>query len=98
VSYHNFVNGTQTGPKCAWTGLGGDTTLGESFADGSERHCPQCDRYFGYVAFPLITESLSDPRAPEEDRMFAEIVQRGVAANDASVDAPDQVRRARPRA
>jgi hypothetical protein len=49
------------------------------FQRWSERHCPNCEHYFSFVAYPSISESLTDPRAPEEDRLFAEVVMQAVA-------------------
>ena len=49
-----------------------------------EFHCPQCDAYFGYVEFPLLQETLMDPRAPETDRAFAQIALRSVAEEQAA--------------
>jgi hypothetical protein len=79
MSWYDYMEAPRTCPKCAWAGFGRDTKMGETFNDGSERHCPQCDHYFGYVAYPLISESLTDPRADNDDRLFAEVVMQGVA-------------------
>ena len=49
--------------ECGWCGLGRDAMSGESFADGMDKHCPSCGERFGYVAFPLVIESISDPPA-----------------------------------
>jgi len=74
--YYDWMNGSLT-CACGWAGLGRETILGDSFGDGAERHCPKCGHYFGYIAYPLLQESRSDPRAPQEDRMFAEIALKG---------------------
>ena len=50
--------------------------MGDSFNDGSERHCPKCFHYFGYVAYPLLRENLTDPMADPLDRLAAEVVFR----------------------
>jgi hypothetical protein len=79
MSWYDWMEARHTCPKCAWAGLGRVTKIGDTFNDGSERHCPECDHYFGFVAYPLITESLTDPRAPRGDRLFAEVVMQAVA-------------------
>ena len=83
--YYDWVNAQQTCPKCGWVGLGGETATGEGFNEGSERHCPDCDHYFGFLAYPLLEESLTDPRAPESDRKFAKIAMRGIKNKDHNI-------------
>ena len=79
MSWYDWMGAQHMCPKCARAGLGRDTKIGDTFNDGSERHCPNCDHYFGFVAYPLISESLTDPRAPEADRLIAEVIMQGVA-------------------
>jgi len=79
LSWYDFMENPRTCPTCAWTGPGSETTMGDAFHDGSERHCPKCGHYFGYWVYPLISESLTDPRAPGEDCLFAEVVMERVA-------------------
>ena len=74
--YYDWMHGSHACP-CGWVGLGRETKLGETFNDGSDRHCPKCDHRFGYIAYPFLEETLSDPRAPREDKLFAEIALRG---------------------
>ena len=74
VTHYDWKSQRQACPACGWTGLGCDTEVGETFSDGADYHCPGCGHRFGYVAYPLLSESLSDPRAPQSDRTFAEIV------------------------
>ena len=76
MNYYDWKHNQQTCGNCKWTGVGEDAKMGDSFDDGAEYHCPKCNHYFGFIAYPLIEESLSDPRADPADRMFAEIVMR----------------------
>ncbi len=76
-NYYDWKSGRQACPKCNWSGPGSEAAIGETFNDGAEYHCPKCDHRFGFIAFPLLTESISDPRAPNSDRAFAEIALRG---------------------
>lgn len=78
--YYDFKNNPQTCPKCGWVGLGTEATMGDSFAEGAEYHCPKCFEYFGYISYPLLKESLTDPRAPHADKLFAQIVEQRVEA------------------
>ena len=82
IGYYDWMNGQQNCPKCGWTGLGSETAMGEGFNEGAEYHCPECDHYFGFIAYPLLEESLSDPRAPDSDKMFAEIVMHRARNKD----------------
>ena len=84
--HYDWKGATHTCSGCGWVGLGSEAAVGETFADGAEYHCPKCKHYFGYVSFPLLSESLTDPRAPETDRLFAEIALRGAKKKD--TDAP----------
>jgi hypothetical protein len=77
--HYEWMAAPRTCPKCGWKGTGKDTTTGEAFREGSERHCPVCDHYFGFVMYPLISETLVDPRADELDRLFAKVVMQRVA-------------------
>lgn len=52
--------------------------IGEAFNDGTEYRCPKCEHYFKYVAYPLLRDSLTDPRATLADRLFAKRVLRNV--------------------
>jgi len=74
-------------PKCSWEGLGSEAAMGESFNDGAEYHCPSCNHPFGYIDYPLVKESLTDLRAPESDRLFAEIVTQQVTKEPGSIGA-----------
>lgn len=80
--YYDWMNGKQSCTECGWTGQGSETALGEGFNDGGEYHCPECDHYFGFHAYPLLEESLADPRAPKSDKKFAEIVTRRADKNE----------------
>lgn len=42
--------------KCGWQGHGHDAEMGESFRDGAEYHCPKCNQYFGFKAYPMTHE------------------------------------------
>jgi hypothetical protein len=75
--HYDWKNSTKTCKGCGWVGLGSEAALGDTFGDGAEYHCPKCNRYFGFVSYPLLKESLTDRRAPDTDRMFAEIALRG---------------------
>jgi hypothetical protein len=77
-NYYDWANSEQTCRDCGWKGRGDAATIRESFNDGVEYECPKCGTYFRFVAFPLLHESLTDPRASAEDRKFAEIVMRRV--------------------
>jgi predicted RNA-binding Zn-ribbon protein involved in translation (DUF1610 family) len=79
-AHYDWKEATHVCPNCGWSGAGRDATVGETYADGAEYHCPKCERYFGYICYPLISESLSDPRAPSWDRLFAEVVTSRVEA------------------
>ena len=74
-SCYDWMNASQACPDCKWEGLGKQTKIGEGFNDGAERHCPRCFHYLGYVAYPLISEALTDPRASRADRLQAEIIK-----------------------
>lgn len=78
ISHYDWKNRRQTCPACGWSGLGEEAEMGESFAGGAEYHCPRCDHYFCYVPYPLLSVSLGDLRAPEANRMVAEVVMRRV--------------------
>jgi hypothetical protein len=52
MNHDDWMEETRACPKCGWAGTGRETTMGDSFNDGSERHCPKCFHYFGYVAYP----------------------------------------------
>ena len=68
MNYYDWNEGTQQCRKCQWKGTGSEAKMGESFRDGAEYHCPKCDNYFGFIAYPLTSEVKSDPRAAEIDR------------------------------
>lgn len=84
TSHYDWKNGEQACPSCGWVGLGSDTEIGEIFNDGAEYHCPDCNYRFGYIAYPLLSESLTDSRAPQSDRIFAEIATRHTPGVNAS--------------
>ena len=83
--HYDWKNATHTCKDCGWVGLGHDAEIGETYNDGAEYHCPKCKYCFGYISYPLLGESLTDPRSPETDRMFAEMALRGVKKD---TDAP----------
>ena len=87
-AHYDWKNGQQTCPMCKWTGAGSETEIGETFRDGADYHCPKCSYRFGYISFPLLSESLSDPRAPDADRIFAEIAMREVKDGKGGGSAP----------
>ena len=72
-SYYDWMHELQSCPTCNWTGKGSEAIFGEAFDSGAEYHCPKCDYYFGYIAYPLIEEALNDPRASEGDRVIAKL-------------------------
>jgi len=84
-AHYDWKSATHACEGCGWVGLGTDAVVGETFDHGAEYHCPRCDGYFGFVPYPLLTESLNDPRAPDSDRVFAEIALRRAKEDD---DAP----------
>lgn len=43
----------------------------ESFSEGAEYECPRCGGYFGFRAYPLLSEVQADPRADPADRLAA---------------------------
>src|SRR6266849_6425046 len=57
--YSEFRNATLACPKCAWSGQGRQTEVGEVFEDGmvSEYHCPKCSEYLAVAPWPRIGES-----------------------------------------
>jgi hypothetical protein len=80
MNWYEFMAERQTCDTCGWSGPGSESVCRESFAEGEERACPKCGLgYFGFYAYPLISDSLTDSRAPDDDRLFAEVVQLGVA-------------------
>jgi hypothetical protein len=81
-THYDFKFAQQHCSGCGWTGLGSETAMGDSFDEGAEYHCPTCGERFGFVPYPLLSESLTDPRAPETDRTFAEIAKRGAKKAD----------------
>lgn len=85
TEYYDWAQAEQECPECRWRGLGREARIGESFDSGSEYHCPKCNYYFGYIAYPLIKEALNDPHASHEDRLFAQVVEQ---RNTLSVSAP----------
>lgn len=87
--YYDWKHSQHTCGGCGWRGLGSEAELRESFNDGAEYECPSCGHYFGYVSYPLLRESLQDPRAPVEDRLFAEIALRGAKALDGAAKPAD---------
>ena len=84
MNHYDWKSSVQECSKCGWTGLGSAAELGDTFAEGAEYHCPKCNHYFKFVAYPTIEESLLDPRAPDADRKFAEIVDCRVKKNPSS--------------
>ena len=78
VNCYDWMEAARTCPKCGWTGTGRETKTGEAFHEGSERHCPKCWHYFGFVVYPTIDENLTDPRADPIDRLAAQVVRQRV--------------------
>jgi len=95
TSHYDWKNAVHHCAHCGWTGQGREAKVGETFNDGAEYHCPQCDANFGYVEFPLLQETLMDPRAPETDRAFAQIALRSVAEEQTARIVADAQRSAR---
>jgi hypothetical protein len=75
-SYYDRVEAIEVCPDCAWVGSGCDLKMGDSFDQGSEYHCPVCDHYFGFRAYPLISEVKTDPRADPIDKALIEMTER----------------------
>lgn len=75
-SYYDDREELNICPDCGWIGRGKDMAMGDSFDCGCEWHCPSCNHYFGFRAFPRVEEVLTDPRANPIDRMLNEIVWR----------------------
>ena len=71
MNYYDWYEGPAVCAKCGWSGKGKDTTLRESFNEGAEYQCPQCGEYFGFRAYPLLSEVIADPRADPADRRMA---------------------------
>lgn len=76
VSHYDWKSGRQRCGACGWTGLGGEAQIGEGFRDGAEYHCPACGERFGFVPYPQLCDSITDPRAPTSDKGFAEVALR----------------------
>jgi len=74
MSYYDWILCEHTCKKCGWRGIGKETNIRESFSEGSERECPKCGNYFGYIAYPLIDETLDDPRADPADKKIAQLI------------------------
>jgi hypothetical protein len=51
--YGDFARATQSCKKCGWTGLGSAMSSGESFGDGVDKHCPQCEERWGFVQWSV---------------------------------------------
>jgi hypothetical protein len=71
-NYYDWQEGTVRCAECGWSGKGSDATVRESFDDGTEYECPQCGLYFGFCAYPLMSEVQTDPRADPADRLAAD--------------------------
>ena len=76
INYYDWKSSSQTCPSCGWSGLGSKATVGETFAEGAEYHCPACEHRFGFLSYPLLEEHASDPRAHALDRALAEAALR----------------------
>lgn len=59
--YGDFARTEHKCGKCGWSGLGSAMTSGESFGDGVDKHCPQCDERWGYVQWSVAVAD--DPPA-----------------------------------
>jgi hypothetical protein len=55
--YGEFAVSGVTCDACAWTGIGAELISGEAFGDGVEKHCPACDKKWGFVQWAV---ALSD--------------------------------------
>lgn len=84
MNYYDWYENELICSECNWAGTGSEASVGEGFIDGAEYHCPKCDHYFGFVANPLVEESLTDLRATKSDRIVAEILLN--ASNNKSDD------------
>lgn len=76
MRYYEWLNSRVQCPHCGWCGLGQETTTGEIFDDGVDKHCPTCEHRFGYLGHPTPGEMRSDPRATDADRMIAAMHER----------------------
>lgn len=75
-SWYDWYEGPLTCDRCGWHGRGRDAAMGDSFSDGAEYECPQCAAYFGFHAWPLISEVKTDPRADPIDRALVESAEK----------------------
>jgi len=92
MSYYDWLDKQITCKGCGWSGHGRDMTVGESFEGGAERHCPKCGEYYGFVAYPMRAEVLSDPRAQDVDRMVAGVQSDRIDRfNRDKLTGPDQL-------
>jgi hypothetical protein len=85
TNWYDWYEGALTCDACGWQGHGRNTAMRESFNDGAEYECPRCAAYFGYHAWPLISEVKSDPRANPLDRALIERAMKSMQANSSYV-------------
>jgi hypothetical protein len=57
--------------------------MGDSFDAGAEYHCPCCDRYFGFRAYPTFDEVRTDPRADPIGRIALAVAEARMRAGPA---------------
>lgn len=81
MGYYDWHHGLQTCPKCNWSGPGRDASLRESYEAGAEYQCPKCDHYFGFIAYPTTTETITDSRAAPIDRLIAQVIKANAGSN-----------------
>ena len=74
MEWYDFKAHKITCSHCKWTGLGSDLKLGETFRDGAEFDCLECGEKYSFVMWPKTTDMLTDPRAPEIDRLHAKVI------------------------
>jgi hypothetical protein len=51
--YGDFATGAVACEKCGWTGIGSEMKSGESFGDGTDKHCPACGERWGFVQWSV---------------------------------------------
>lgn len=69
TDYYDRLAAIETCAQCGWQGEGRELAMGDSFDAGAEYHCPACDHYFGFRAYPTADETMTDARADPADRL-----------------------------